>query len=217
MPPREQPVLPPLATAADLVARLGRTFTDTESERARVLLADASALVRRHTRQHLSYVEHDRVVLRPVDEQLRLPQRPIHTVAEVVAVSSPPAVDLPVTGWSFDGRETVQLECARLQLSLPAGRLEEVCAYPGTYRVTYSHGYQPVPDDIVGVVCAVVARTLTAPAAAAGVISETIGAYSYRLTDTAAAGASVGVQLLSADTDALRPYRRTIGTAIVRP
>jgi hypothetical protein len=53
-----------LASAADLVARLGRDFTPDEQVRVDALLADASAMIRAYTGRDFTLTEDDTVVLR---------------------------------------------------------------------------------------------------------------------------------------------------------
>ncbi len=76
--------------------------------------------------------------------------------------------------------------------------------YPGTYRVTNSHGYAQAPDDVVAVACTMVLRTLTNPSMAGGVSGETIGPYSYRLDSP---GGGLAVALTKQDQDDLGGYR----------
>lgn len=63
------------------------------------------------------------------------------------------------------------------------------------YRVTYSHGFADVPDEVAGVVLRVAARSMTNPR---GLKQEAIGRYSFTV-----AGESAGVGLLPADLVAL--------------
>ena len=207
----------PLATVEDLAARLGRDLTPDEQARAGALLADASALVRRYTGQRFeSPPVTETVILRARGGEVRLPQRPVLSVDAVLAVVGLAGVaDVPVVGWRWDGRDLVHVDvCDDVVINLPA-ILDDVENYrPRSYRVTYQHGYDEVPDDVVAVVCAATLRTLTAPTMAGGVVAETIGGYSYRLADGTAGG--VAVTLNGADREALAPYRRRSGVTMVR-
>jgi hypothetical protein len=203
----------PLATVDDLEARLGRDLTADEAARADALLADASALVRGYVRQHLAPpVSGDQVVLRPVGTLVRLPQRPVTAVTSVAAVGPDGAVIGALSGWSWDGRDLVDLACATPSGSWPlTGR----ACLPDTYRITYDHGYTETPADIVAVICAMVLRTLLAPSPVAGMVSERIGQYNYQLQQgTGSVGATV--LMTQADRDALRDYRRTATTIQTR-
>jgi hypothetical protein len=50
------------------------------------------------------------------------------------------------------------------------------------------HGYETLPDDLVGFVCQVAGRAYATPATDGGVSQETLGAYSYTIGSAAAAG-----------------------------
>lgn len=69
--------------------------------------------------------------------------------------------------------------------------------------VTYTHGIDPVPDEIVALVCQVAARALGVEPDQSGVSQETISGYSYTLGSAAAAG---GLGLLPAEKEVLADY-----------
>lgn len=186
----------PLATLDDLAGRLGRDLTDEEEARAGALLDGASARVRAYTRRKLSFIEDDQVVLRGLGREIRLPNHPVHAVTSVSPLGcggTPSSV-----GWCWDGSTRVTAD-----------------VYASAYQVTYTHGHDPVPDDIVDVVCAVALRSLLSPSPIPGMVSERIGAYNYQLQQGAGApGASV--RLSGDDMAALDIYRRRAGTIGVR-
>lgn len=207
-----------LATVDDLEARIGRELTPEEAARAEALLADASALVRGYTGRDFGLVEDDEITLRPVGTRVRLPQRPVHTVSRVVATGGSdavPDVALPVGAWTWDGIDQVDIwpPDTSWLLSLPETWADGTLV--DTYRVTYTHGYDPVPADVVAVVCAMVLRTLLAPSPIAGMVSERIGQYTYQLQQ---ASGSVGatVAMTTEDRTALTRYRRTATTVQTR-
>lgn len=206
----------PLASLADLSDRLGRPLTAAEEARATALLADASAKVRSYTKQVFTRSDDETVVLRAQQGELRLPQRPVLGVASVVAIGADGAPDLPVVGWQWDGLDIVRTATDSPAINMPELWYDEDAqAYPGTYRVVYSHGDAEVPADVVAVVARMVLRTLTAPTLAGGVTGETIGPYSYR-TD----GSGVGTAVLMTDDDrrelADAGYRPKAGMSMVR-
>lgn len=209
----------PLATTTDLESRLGRDLTADETARADALLADASALVRGYTGQDFTQVVGDEVVLRPVGTTVRLPQRPVTDVTSVVAVGGSdtiPDITLPAGSWTWDGIDKVDVwpPSTDWLLNLPETWSDGWGAV-NTYRVTYSHGYAEVPDDVVAVVCAMVLRTLLAPSMVAGMVSERIGAYNYQVQQgSGSSGASVGIT--QADRDVLKRYRRKATTIQTR-
>jgi len=194
-----------LATTDDLKARLGRDLTEVEQTRAAALLDDASAMIRAYTGQTFDLVENDVIVLRIQGGVVRLPQRPVTEVSQVIALGGNLIPDVTVIDWIFDGVDQIRIGEGTFIINLPAIWWDDD-GYPGTYRVTYSHGYAQVPADVVALTCGTVLRTLTAPTTAGGVTSETIGSYSYRLD-----GPDVGlaVTLSKDDRTALARYRRT--------
>lgn len=205
-----------LATASDLSDRLGRPLTSAEEARATALLADASALVRGFTGMGFARTDGETVVLRAQQGEIRLPQRPVIGVTAVVAVGAGGAPDLPVVGWQWDGIDIVRTATSSPAINLPEEWYDEDYeSYPGTYRVTYSHGDAAVPADVVAVVARMALRTMTAPTMAGGLTGETIGPYSYR-TD----GSGVGTAVVMTDDDRkmleLAGYRRKSGMSMVR-
>ena len=198
----------PLASVTDLSDRLGRPLTSVEEARAQSLLADASAKVRAYTKQAFTRTDNETVVLRAQQGEIRLPQKPVIAVAGVVAVGAGGAPDLPVVGWQWDGIDIIRIAADTPSINMPERwYVEDTDAYPGTYRVTYSHGAAEVPADVVAVVARMALRTLTSPTVAGGVTGETIGPYSYR-TD----GSGVGTAVAMTDED-----RRELDDAGYRP
>ena len=113
--------------------------------------------------------------------------------------------------FAFDGIQTVRISPGQGIINLPEAWWDE--EYPGTYKVTYSWGPPEVPAD-VNMVCANAALSvLTAPTAAAGILGETIGPYSYRLER---AGGGVSVALSQADLALLKDYRLGVATLQAR-
>lgn len=197
-----------LATAEDLKARLGRDLTDEETARVAALLADASALVRSYTGQDFTETSGDAVTLRGQGGAIRLPQRPVTSVSSVIAIGGDGLPEVPLIDWIWDGVDTIRIGEGSFVINLPAVWWDDD-GYPGTYRVTYSHGYTQVPADVVAVVCGMVLRTLTAPTMAGGVTGETIGSYSYRLD---APGTGLAAALSQEDRKVLARYRNAAGT-----
>lgn len=206
----------PLASLTDLSDRLGRPLTAAEEARAQALLVDASAKVRSYTRQNFTRTDNETVIVRAQQGEIRLPQRPVIDVTAVVAIGAGGAPDIPVVGWQWDGLDIIRTMTDSPAINLPELWYEdEAEAYPGTYRVTYSHGNAQVPDVVVAVVARMALRTLTAPTLAGGVTGETIGPYSYR-TD----GSSIGTAVAMTDDDRQElkdaGYRPRAGMSMVR-
>ena len=202
-----------LATKADLIARLGRDVTCEEDARLDALLADASAMVRAYTGQDFAVVADDVVTIRAQAGMIRLPQRPVTGVSSVVAIGWNGTPDIALTDWWWDGIDLIRIGAGEYVINLPEQWWDDEDGYPGTFRVTYSHGHVTVPADVVAVVSGMVLRTLTSPAMAGGVTSETIGPYSYR---TDSPGLGLSVVLTDLERKALARYRRTAGMISVR-
>jgi hypothetical protein len=200
----------PLATTDDIAARLGRDLTDAELTRSQVLLADASAQIRRYCKQDFGLHTGQDTVFRGPGGVIKFPDRTTTAVHSVTAIGGSPGLpDFRVPLWNFDGIDTV-----RLWSQLPVINVPEVWwdngAYPGTYRVNRDWGYTLSPDEVVAVCANAVIGVLQAPTQAAGIISEQIGPYSYRLEKS---GGGIAVALTQADLASLKDFRLgTLGT-----
>lgn len=203
----------PLASATDLEARLGRPLTDPEALRVPALLVDASSKVRRYCRQTFDTVTDEVVVLRDQDGEIRLPQRPVLNVSNIVALGGNGLPPVQLIDWLWDGLDLIRLGSGNVVINLPEVWWDED-GYPGTYQVTYSHGPGAVPDEIRAVVCAMVNRTITNPTMVGGVKSETVGHYNYQLD---AAGGGLSVTMTPADQAELKDFRRPYGEMRIRP
>lgn len=181
-----------LASVEDLEVRLGRTFTSTETDRAEALLADASAAVQAYTGQQFT-VGTSTVRLQVRNGTVRPPQSPISTITGIA-----------------------NIEGAALDHVWYAGPTVAVTgSIDGSWvDVTYDHGYEELPADIVAVVCQVAGRAMGVPADQGGIAQESIGNYSYSVGVAAAAG-SVG--LLNDERAVLDRYRRIGGMARIGP
>jgi hypothetical protein len=200
-----------LASPDDLKARLGRDLTVEEAARAEALLDDASAAVRGYTGQTFELVEDDEIVLRAVGGRITLPGRPVQEVARVEVIGGSEALpDFTTADWLFDGIDTIRVGEGVCIINLPEAWWDED-GYPGTYRVTYSHGYATVPADVLGVVCGMVLRVMANPS---GYRSETVGSYSVTYA-VPATGEQLGVNLTRYEAKALDRYRRKATTVKV--
>lgn len=205
------PSLPPLATDSDIIARLGRELNPVEAGRVAALLADGSAHIRRFTRKDFVFVSNDVKTLRAQRGFITLPGRPVTGVSDVLAISGLPGVpDIDVSWYQFDGIDKVTIPDPAVSgiINLPEAWYE-LGWFTDTYQITYSHGYETVPDDVISVLSTAVISVLTAPTMAAGVIGESVGGYSYRMERT---GGGVAVALKEADLDSLSDYRDKQGT-----
>lgn len=188
----------PLATIDAFTDRLGRDLADSERTRAQALLVDASAKIRSFTSQEISLDSStDRVRVRSRDGRIPLAQAPVVSVATVISV--PGGVNVPFYwdglalwgGWSFPDSN----------VEGPIGW--ERRRHGMVVDVTYMHGLDPIPDEIVALTCQVAARALGVRPDESGVSQETISGYSYTLGSAAAAG---GLGLLPAEEEVLKNY-----------
>lgn len=190
--------LDPLVTTADLEARLGRSLTAAELLRVDALISDASASVRGYIGQDITAgTSTDRLKVR--SRFVLLPQRPVTAVSTVVDT------DANAVTFEWDGNDRVTV----------SAQVFDSWAFE-PYRfglqyvdVTYDHGYALVPDDIIGVVSGIVLRSFTQSPDEAGIVSETIDEYTYRLGSAAAAG---GFGFLQDERNVLDRYRRVGGS-----
>ena len=166
-------MIDPLATSDDYEARYGETSAEELDQR----LADASAAVRAYTGQQFTQGETTKV-LRVVAGKVRLPHRPVVSVDALSAVNYD-GTRTVITGFGWDGLNQVSVPPQGFVLNLPAFDQSPL----ETVEVTWTHGYDEIPEEIVAIVCAAANRALTATAS--GLVSETIGSYSYRTADGA--------------------------------
>lgn len=198
--------LPPLAIVDDITNRLGRLLNETEQQRVPWLLFDASTQIRRYCRKDFLFHEGDVIDIKGDGACLKLPYRPVTEVTSVVAISGRADLpDIPVSWYLFDGVDEISIAEASASgvVNLPEAWYD-FGAYPGTFRVTYSHGYSAYPDEVVSVCANAVIAVLLAPTMAAGVIGESVGPYSYRLERS---GGGASVSLAAGDIAMLADFR----------
>ena len=197
--------LPPLATAADLQAA-GATGTDEALDLA---LRRASARVRRYTRQDITLVDNDTITLPGGEKVLRLPQYPlvvdsIHplTVVEVADFSGVEWEALENRDFSRIGNELTRgypWQAPTRLMGWPWNRAQGIWA--PKVRITYSHGYGEVPEDIVDIVLDLATMNLSNPENL-----RQVGIDDFQRTFAAE---TIGSAALTKDhKDALRPFRR---------
>ncbi|MFH8752941.1 hypothetical protein ACH4GK_17900 [Streptomyces rimosus] len=201
--------LPPLATEADLAAA-GATATGPA---AALALRRASARVRRYTRQTITLVENETVVLKGGGRILALPERPLLVDAQhplvVTELSGMTGIELVCV----EGRDFTRLG-AELTRGEPWYQPTRLMGWPwnrptGVWapqvRALYSHGYAEIPDDIVDVVLDLAVLNLSNPE---NLRSEAIDDYQRTFASETIGGATLSQE----HKDALRPYRRAAFT-----
>ncbi len=160
----------PFATVDQLAAYLQQPLV-TGDPSATLMLEIASAMVRDELQQDLDYVASDVMVLDPIGGAfVELPQMP---VVDVTLVEYLDATQTPPVWVTADpSLYVVSLRMGLIQ-AVPFTGTPWPTA-PGSWRVTHSHGFNPIPDGLVGVCLGVAARTYSTPA---GAESEKIGGY----------------------------------------
>lgn len=159
-----------LATPAQLGAYINETI-DNADPSALLMLDIASGMVRDYLQQLLDPTVNDVAVLDPIAGAVFLPEFPVTSVSLVE---------------TFDGTVWNIMDAATYSVSTRMGIVSvasvSVVSWPytmGSWRVTYSHGYNTIPMSIVGVVLGVAARAYSTPP---GVDLERIGGYQVKYT-----------------------------------
>lgn len=183
----------PLASQSDVEARLGRVLTGVEELRIEALLRDASANVRRVSTQMFTLGTTTGLVLGRRNGKVRLPQRPVVSVASVTDLNDNALTYTRAGDWL-----TVSLNL------LNSWEIEPWTNPPTEIKVTYTHG-GTVPDLIVGVVASVVARSLGVDPSETGTVQHQIDGFSETL---GAAGAQGPVAMLASEREICESFKR---------
>jgi hypothetical protein len=193
-----------LASISDLEDHLGRALTDVDViVRAESLLTKASARAVTYMGQEI--VESTSTSQVKVRNGIaRLPQRPVTAVSGVVNLAG------GTLSYSWLNDDRVQVGSN----SLNWFEVEPFRNPVAEVRITYTHGYDEVPADIVGVVCQMAARALGQAPDATGMQQESIAGYSYTVGGAAASGP---VGLMADEKAALDVYRRVGGSIRISP
>jgi hypothetical protein len=210
--------LPNIATPDDIVSRLGRNLNQTEAARVDAMLADGSAIIRRHARNTFTYVAYDSITLVADNGIIVLPGRPIESVDEVTWVPGAPGIpEMPVYWFIFDGVDTVTIPDPRASgiINLPEAWYDTGW-YSDSFRIVFSHGYVQVPADIKGLLCSAIISELSTPTLSATVQSEAIGAYSYSMRRRDTGGGMFAALKDFGMIELLAEYRRKFGTLAVK-
>ncbi|WP_405925414.1 hypothetical protein [Streptomyces sp. NBC_00035] len=175
--------LPPLATPEDLQDYLPGITVPTRS--AELALRIASRRIRKFTRQDFTFIEHETVILTGGQQVLALPQRPLFVDEDhpltVLEIPDGTGIEVP----AIEGRDFI-VAGNELRRGSPLYSLTRTMGWPfnkplgiwaDRVKATYSHGYQELPDDLLGVCLDLAAATVSNPrrlrSMAAGATSET--------------------------------------------
>ncbi|MGI5161395.1 hypothetical protein [Microbispora sp. CA-102843] len=197
--------LPPLATVDDLQAHLQRDLPEAQ---AALALRRASARVRSYTRQTITLVTGDTMEVAGGDRVLRVPQRPLvvdeaHplTVVELGEFGAPEMTLVEDRDYTRLGNELTRgypYNPSTRLMGWPWNRVRGVWA--PRVRLTYSHGYAEVPEDIVDIVLGLATLNISNPE---NLRTEQIDDYSRTFARETVGNAS----LTADDKDVLRSYR----------
>lgn len=181
------------ATPDDLSAYLGRAVENTVQ--AQLALDLATGIIQAETGQTLELVTDDVVRLRGSSASpLYLPERP------VVSVASIEGDDVRDDEWVHLGEYVTR-----------------AYGWPPYVTVTYTHGYEVIPDDVRGITLAIAARLMAQnDPSGPPVEQETIGTYSVRYARTLAAGGTTALLTDGERSHLRRTYRRTAGMVALR-
>lgn len=158
--------LPDLATVEQLAA-FSQLQIQPDDTSAQIKLSAASGMVRDFLQQEITAVSGDVVVLDPnEDGSVYLPELPVKQVSLL-------EID---TGAGFTPVDPVYFRVSNRtgQVFGIWGRGITWPLDPGTWRVTYDHGFDEVPIGLVGVVLGVAGRDY---ASSIGIDQERIGGY----------------------------------------
>jgi len=195
--------LPALAELTDIEDRLGRELAANETSKVVAALSDASAVVRAYTRR--TFTKNTTTTrLRPRGNKVTLPDRPVISVdalATVFAFAGTETIT-PTPAWSFVGGFEIHLLDPGLLINGPTLDLSDDNVW---CQVTYTHGFEEIPEDIVAVVANMVVRGVNLPGG--GLIdSETIGPYTTRYN---AVGSVGPLSMTDGERRILNNYRAT--------
>lgn len=176
----------PLTTAAD-ADRLGySTLADLDNING--LILRVSARIRADVGQIFTTVEDDTVMLPVERRRVMLPQRPVTSVTAVTAGGT------AVTGWQLAGNTLLLPSIGRWAIVAANGPDYPIWACrpdAGLVNVTYSHGFESVPDDVQAAVFDIIQETVNIQPA--GVKTLTIDDFTVALDSTVSTGYIDGI------------------------
>lgn len=152
------------ATTDELGDFLGEELTDARLAKATLVLETATAQIRGWTRQYLEFVADDEITVRgTADRELVLPERPVVEVGDITIGG----MTIAPSSYQLHGDTLVRLDGWYSPASIVV--------------LTYSHGFDPIPDDIRGVALQIAARMMSTPP---GVRIHQEGVGTYTVSDT---------------------------------
>jgi hypothetical protein len=158
-------------------------------------------VVRGYTGQYFSKVIDDVATLAVTRGQVALPQRPAEKPS-IVARADGTGV-YPASSWWWGGVGVVEFGSPSWVANGPSRG-----SSPHAVTVTYTHGFDEIPADVVAVVCQMVGRVIDG-SDTPGLRSESIDDYQYQMGGNIVSGA---VALVPAEKETLDRYRRRSGS-----
>jgi len=173
------------ASIDDFATRLGVPLTPADRDRASMLLADASDIIREEVKRGaLNLVTDETITMRGTsDETIELPSTPVISVSSVTLDSEP-----LVEGhdWYLDGNLICRLPVTRDVIL--DGISDEMAAFPlgtagfgwpeQTLQITYTHGYTEIPGKVKTICLEMVVRVWVNPGSVArATIGDTATVY----------------------------------------
>lgn len=184
----------PLVDVDDVLQRLALDLTGAQLLRLIALIQDASAAVRSEAGGQRISRATSTIRATVMCGRLALPQYPVVSIT-----SATQYVGGDPISYVWDGLNTLVLYGGSID------RFDLDGGYSTVADVTYVHGYDPVPDDIIAVVSQMAGRAYGLPANDSGVTQESLGAYSVSYGVAAASG---GVGMLPDERAIVQRYRR---------
>lgn len=200
--------LPSLADLSDIEDRLGRDLDASETRKADALLRDASTVVRNYCRREFTRGQ-TTARIRPRGRIINLPQRPVISVTAIWAVQSfgPTIMRTPLSYWNWPGGSQVFIGDQTMVINGPTLDWDDTDVWAD---VTYDHGFDEIPDEVITVVANMVTRNIVVPQG--GLVDlETIGPYTARYATFTSQGP---LGMSEADREVLNRYRTTVNTTV---
>lgn len=162
-----------LATIDQLAAFMQQDIANNDPS-ALLLLDVASGMVRDYLQQELTYSEDTVEVLDPINGyNVILPEFPIVSIYSVETTKD------NGNTWTTMDPSTYTLSRRTGVIKAKTGNGITWPSDPESWRVTYTHGFEEIPESLVGVVLGVAARFYVSPGA---VEMERIGNYQVKYT-----------------------------------
>jgi hypothetical protein len=147
-----------LATVADL-NNFSQLALDPADASAAYLLKVASGMIRRYLEQDITVTTNDVEYADPINGQMAfLRQLPVTSVSLVETTTDGGVTWTTVAPANYTVSKRQGVVAAKPWTGITWG------ADPESWRITYTHGYAAVPDELNGVCCSIAARFYSTPA-----------------------------------------------------